>query len=350
MALKERKNSVAVIYRDERGKQQTASGFATKREAKAWERKKLEEIAARRRGDVWEPELEIPTLDELVEHYLATHVAAANTLRTIRERTVRLRRQFGDQRVDRIPHSELRAWSTTLPAGSRYGTIKIVRQVFRYASKVYRFENPAADLQLGQEPRRDVEVFEPDEIAAICRHLDNQDGAMVRLGFATGLRPEELFALERADVDRNAGVLQVRRTICRGEVREAGKTPKSLRPVPLTSAALEAYDSLALSLVDRKLFPSPTGKWMDLHNFSERFWRPALEAAGVPYRPFGTLRHSFASRAIAAGVPAAELAVVMGTSVKQIERTYHRQLRDSHTRFVGRMEAFEASQQEASNG
>lgn len=42
------------------------------------------------------------------------------------------------------------------------------------------------------------------------------------LADATGLRPEEWQALERRDIDRRAGVLNVRRTVSSGEVVERG--------------------------------------------------------------------------------------------------------------------------------
>jgi hypothetical protein len=56
-----------------------------------------------------------------------------------------------------------------------------------------------------------------------------------------------------------------------------------------------------------------------LENFRRRDWKPALEAAGIPYRRIHDLRSTFASHALAAGVSAFELARIMGTSVRMIE-------------------------------
>jgi integrase len=49
----------------------------------------------------------------------------------------------------------------------------------------------------------------------------------------TGLRPCEWTALERRDVDRQASVVTVRRTVVDGIIKPYGKTDRSLRAVPL---------------------------------------------------------------------------------------------------------------------
>jgi integrase len=52
---------------------------------------------------------------------------------------------------------------------------------------------------------------------------------------ATGLGPEELFALGRRHVDRRARVLTVMQTLSEGEIVELAKTDGSRRPVPLSA-------------------------------------------------------------------------------------------------------------------
>jgi hypothetical protein len=61
---------------------------------------------------------------------------------------------------------------------------------------------------------------------------------MVVFAAGTGLRPSELFALEQGDVDRAAGVIQVRRAYANGQVKQT-KTRLSRRAVPLQAIALE---------------------------------------------------------------------------------------------------------------
>src|SRR5207248_1352307 len=86
-------------------------------------------------------------------------------------------------------------------------------------------------------------------------------------------------------VDREARVVYVRRGFTRGELR-ATKTPMSVRAVPRQTAALTALDRLPTGRGDDLLFPSPTGGYLDLHNFRHRDWQPGQRALGItPMRP-----------------------------------------------------------------
>jgi hypothetical protein len=59
------------------------------------------------------------------------------------------------------------------------------------------------------------------------------------------------------------------------------------------------------------------------------------------------MRHTFASFAIAAGLPTFEIARMMGTSVAMLDKTYGHLLRDAAMRGRGQLDAFDASQDEA---
>jgi integrase len=140
--------------------------------------------------------------------------------------------------------------------------------------------------------------------------------------------------LERPDVDARARVLHVRGT----------KTAGSVRQVPLTARALAALDRLPARLDTRLLFPAPDGGPLDPANFRRRVWTPAVEASGVrtPARPYD-LRATFASNALAAGVTPFELAKVMGTSVRMLERHYGTLIAGAGAGIVARLDAHDVA-------
>jgi integrase len=123
--------------------------------------------------------------------------------------------------------------------------------------------------------------------------------------------------------DRVGGLIHVRRTVSDGQVVELGKTSRSRRQVPLSRRAVAALDRLPTRLDPRLLFAGPEGGLLNLDNFRRREWDTAIEA-GVIAKParIYDLRSTFASNALAAGVTVFELAKIMGSSVRMIERHY----------------------------
>lgn len=123
-------------------------------------------------------------------------------------------------------------------------------------------------------------------------------------------------------VDRASAAVTVQRRYADGVLTPYPKTVKSRRRVPLTDRALEALEALPPRIDTQLLFPASEGGYINLDNFRTREFTPALEAAGIEQRGPYCLRHTFATEALAAGVSIFELARLMGSSVKVIDRTY----------------------------
>lgn len=96
---------------------------------------------------------------------------------------------------------------------------------------------------------------------------------------ATGLQPGEWTALEHRDIDRDAGVVYVRRAYRNGRVK-CPKTDASIRAVPLQTIALATLERLGMNGRSPLVFPSPNGSYFDLHNFRNRYWNPLSSRQG----------------------------------------------------------------------
>jgi integrase len=179
-------------------------------------------------------------------------------------------------------------------------------------------------------------------VRAVADELDPRYRAVPIVGVGTGLRPEELFGLHRADVDRQGRVLHVRRRFSGGELKQGGKTEGSIRTVPLRQIALDALDAMPPRIDTPILFPTPRGHYIDRERFRHREWTPAVRAAGIDHRPIKTMRHTFATWAIESGqVELSFVARMMGTSVRELEDTYFRWLRRTNEQLYAALDAYD---------
>lgn len=196
------------------------------------------------------------------------------------------------------------SWQAKLPERSRYGVVQALRQALEAAVRWgYLQSNPARQAGRNRQPApRTVRTYSRAELDALGLEMPPAYAALPAFAAATGLRPEELFALGRRDVDRRARVLTVARTISDGAVVEAGKTDGSRRQVPLSRRALGALDAIPPRLDSPLLFPAPMGGHVNLDNWRRRVWAPAVEAAGVarPARPYDMRATSSATRCMPA--------------------------------------------------
>lgn len=172
--------------------------------------------------------------------------------------------------------------------------------------------------------------------------IRNTRGAAIPLVLVgTGLRPEELFALERRDLDLEAGALNIERVYTQGRLKEPRKSSRQRRRVPLRQRVIDALHTLPPRIDSPLLFPAARGGHSDGEKFRYRHWTPALRAAGIEHRRVYDCRHTFASWAIAGGVQLFYLARMMGTSVAQIDATYGHLLPDSEDYLRGLLDTYD---------
>jgi integrase len=254
------------------------------------------------------------------------------TLRTLRFRLNHATAAFGDRPIETLQPIELDVWRSQLPALSAHYIFRAFRQVLEYAVAMNLIEaNPTARIRNTRAAtRKEQRPFDDwAQVVAIAAELDPRFAAIPIVLCGTGLRPEELFALERRDLDLEAGVLSVERVYSQRVLKEPKKSSRQRRRVPLRARVVEALRDLPPRLDTPLLFPATRGGHIDDNKWRWREWTPALRAAGIEHRRIYDCRHTFASWAIAGGVQLFYLARIMGTSVAQIDATYGHLLPDS---------------------
>src|SRR6266511_1450419 len=270
------------------------------------------------------------TLKELVDEYLAQYDAEPETIHKLSWLLTKALRAFGGRRLPELRSQEIAAWRMTIAPGHRFEATQALRQVLARAVVWGMIDSNPAKQGVDNPQRRRTEKrpFESwaqlDELAA-C--LGPRYGPPVLFAAATGLRPGEWMALEQRDIDRQARVVYVRRA------------------VPLQAIALAALDQLGADRESQLLFPSRRGGYFDLHNFRNRYWKPAQIAMGiVPLRRVYDLRHTFATFALRAGISTFDLSRYMGASLTMIDRHYGHLARDGRDHAINLLDAFSDSE------
>jgi integrase len=109
----------------------------------------------------------------------------------------------------------------------------------------------------------------------------------------------------------------------------------------LQAIALAALEQLPANRQSLLAFPSPSGGYFDLHNFRNRYWKPAQLAAGIPpLRRVYDLRHTFATFALRGGISTFELSRYMGASLTMIDRHYGHLARDGREHAIKLLDTF----------
>ena len=138
-------------------------------------------------------------------------------------------------------------------------THQALRQVLNRAVAWKLIERQPGQARAESRPalpeQRPFESWE--QIRSLAERLGLTFGPMVLFAAATGLRPSELFALEHGNIDRAAGVVQIRRAYANGRVKHT-KTRLSRRAVPLQALAVDALDQLRPRCSRRSCSPSMT--------------------------------------------------------------------------------------------
>ncbi len=309
-------------------------GFGTRAEAQRALQNKLARLLPGRRAATL-------TLAEWVEEYLHTHPGERVTVAKLRWLLGKATAELGEVRLAEISPEQVCAWRLTVPEGHRFEATQALRQVLNRAVAWKLIdENPAKRVPNPGRRCREQRPFESwAQIRSLAERLGPTFGPMVVFAAATGLRPSELFALEQGDIDRAAGVVQIRRAYANGRVKHT-KTRLSRRAVPLQAIALEALDQLRLREDSPLLFPNACGGHLDFRNFNRRHWKPVQKTVGIePLRDLYDLRHTYATFALRAGVPVFALSRFMGTSIAMIDLHYGHLAVDSYQHAVSLLDA-----------
>jgi integrase len=330
---------------DENGARRSRGGFTTKTEAGDWLSPKIDEIRALRRGEIPTSD-KIPTVNELVVDYLASHEVDPATTKKLCYELAHATRAFDGRKIDELTALDLNTWRATLPPRTRHQPFGAFKAVLEHAVTLGLLQtNPAARIKnrrVKLDETREIRPFESwDEVDAIAEELTGIYKPIPVVLAGTGLRPEELYGLEWRDVDLKDGVLSVERVYTQNTLKACKKSDRQRRRVPLRGRVVDALEGIPRGFGQTPVFTDRRGERVKHITFRMRHWAPALKAAGLNHRGVYATRHTFASWSIRAGVNLFYLSRVMGTSLQMIDATYGHLVPDSDEYVRGLLDIYD---------
>ena len=329
----EKTNTWRVIYRytDWKGerKQTSKRGFATKREALAWEREQLNKVTA----DV------DMTFASFIDRYTEDMKSRLkeNTWST-KEHIIRtkLTPYFGKLRLSSITPQQIITWQNELlnyrdAQGQPYSPVYLrtihnqLSAIFNHAVRYYKLrENPCQKAgTMGKKKAREMLFWTKEEYLQFAKAIQDKPMAYhaFQMLYWCGIREGELLALTPADFDFTRETVTISKSYQRlngKDIITEPKTEKSNRTITLPdflTAEMQGYiGSLYGIQPDDRIFPF-TGSF--LHHEMERGCR----LSGVKKIRVHDLRHSAISLLIDMGF--SPLAIADRVGHEAIEITYN---------------------------
>ena len=279
--------------------------FATRRDAR-----KAERHAGRRRGSAGKL-----TCGEFVNLWQEDYARPAPaTQRTYRYALRRFAADFGHLRLSDLDRLAARPWAHAQPQSN----VRAVRAMLNDAINdgLHPGPNPFANLRLEQpRGRKDLDALTEGELQELAEHarvVQEDYGstfrAMVLFAAYVGLRPGELFALQRGDVGHDEVVIR-RNLDGTGQLKlpKNGKERIVILPPPARDALLEVVPRVDVPW----LFVTRSGRQFRKTSLLY-YWSPVRAAFGRPGMDFYELRHFCATHLLELGVSHADVAVQLG--------------------------------------
>lgn len=165
-----------------------------------------------------------------------------------------------------------------------------LKSLFNRAADWGKFdgENPVRKVKLFPENNTRTQFLEKEEIGSLINACDDRLRPIVIVAINTGMRKSEILNLKWHDIDFERGIIYLLRT-----------KNNERRDIPMNEAVKSAIVSVKKHPSSPYIFCTKKGNpFTDIR----KSYGKAIERAGIKYIVFHSLRHTFASQLVMAGV------------------------------------------------
>jgi len=211
-----------------------------------------------------------------------------------------------------------------LGSGTVHGVFGLLNRFLKKAvKKGALLVNPCGDISLPKKTKPKIKVLTASEQKKLEQAaLSDRHGIPVILALYTGMRIGEICALKWEDIDLEAGILHVRRTVQRIACQNGDRktkivfdTPKSEtsdRLIPLPRQVCAILSDLKNQSEDAFVVSGQKG-FSEPRVLRHRYYQ-VLQKAGIRHIHFHALRHTFATRCMELHFDVTTLSRLLGHS------------------------------------
>lgn len=279
---------------------------------------KLDEIRRQLREGTYMAPAKIPTFKEVAQEWLEhKKMNLRHTTWAVYEGHTRNHfNEFDPLYMNRISTAMVENFITTRQEqGMNLSTLKKVLislgQIFSLGVKRgYCIKNPLADADrprsqgAEEDGQENIQIMTPEQIGAFLENVKaHKYKTLFTLAIFSGARQGELLGLKWSDIYWENKQIHIQRTFNNGAFFTT-KTKGSNRKVDIGPKTMKTLKEWKLACPPGELelvFPTTNGTPMNNSNMVNRYFRPALKAAGIDQIRFHDLRHTYASLLIEQG-------------------------------------------------
>ena len=324
-------------------KKKRTKSFRTKEEAEDY----LNRLALQKEDKLYIENRGIPLIDVMearVKRKLDTNLISENQYwRTERTLDIIRKSYLAKMNIDDITTDQLQEYFNGLTGRYSNSSIKKFHEQFKQAyeyamSKGYISKNPLTNFIKPKSKKEDkvVRALTTEEQQLFTSFLINQNIKDYRYKNAfliqmyMGLRIGEVMALKRGDIDLKHGIMRVERTLTNGKnakvmMGSTTKTYAGIRELPIPKLIIPYIVEQIQESKDNKeslLFVNKDGGYVDSRGVNSVL-KKTLKSLGIEGISTHSLRHTYGTRNVEAGMRAVALQRLMGhKDIKVTLNTY----------------------------
>jgi len=298
------------------GSRQRSRHFKLKADAIAWDSLMREN---KRRGNGYLEPPANPLFEEFVTRFLSTRESLGIDEKTHRRQVGIVKNHFlphiGHLKIAQVRHTTVNGlvadWlRQELAPRTIHQHLQFLSQVFNEA--IYQdmlTKNPVDGVRRPRANPVKKRVLTETEAQRLLEACDETEKPFLHFALATGMRFNELAALEWCDVDFNKKNLYVRKS----------KTAAGIRDISINNSDIEVLREIRRQTTEKHgtsdlVFRSGGGHGVDYDNFTKRRFLPLVKRIGLTEVRFNDLRRTHATMLVLAGLDPMTITQRMGHS------------------------------------